>query len=197
MLRGRDRRDPRGHPHLYQRGGGHLAGVPDVSGTRPERQLEGPSTIETPPPGDVPPVDSSASPRFQCRSSSSAGCLPRCSRRAASGTSRGVAGRASTACWRADGSRLHSVPDGHDRIDLDTVLVARAPSRPAARVAGRGGVAAVRERLATLPPLVFAGEARALLASLGEVCEGGRSCSRQETASSRSETSLRRRSVSG
>ncbi|MET0560717.1 MAG: 3-deoxy-7-phosphoheptulonate synthase, partial [Gaiellaceae bacterium] len=33
-------------------------------------------------------------------------------------------------------------------------------------------LAAVRERLATLPPLVFAGEARALLASLGEVCEG-------------------------
>ena len=33
-------------------------------------------------------------------------------------------------------------------------------------------LAAVRERLGTLPPLVFAGEARALLASLGEVCEG-------------------------
>ena len=31
---------------------------------------------------------------------------------------------------------------------------------------------AVRERLGGLPPLVFAGEARALLASLGEVCEG-------------------------
>ena len=31
---------------------------------------------------------------------------------------------------------------------------------------------AVRERLHGLPPLVFAGEARALLASLGEVCEG-------------------------
>jgi 3-deoxy-7-phosphoheptulonate synthase len=33
-------------------------------------------------------------------------------------------------------------------------------------------LAAVRERLQVLPPLVFAGEARALLASLGEVCEG-------------------------
>ena len=33
-------------------------------------------------------------------------------------------------------------------------------------------LAAVRERLAGLPPLVFAGEARALLAALGEVCEG-------------------------
>jgi 3-deoxy-7-phosphoheptulonate synthase len=31
---------------------------------------------------------------------------------------------------------------------------------------------AVRERLRALPPLVFAGEARALLAALGEVCEG-------------------------
>jgi 3-deoxy-7-phosphoheptulonate synthase len=31
---------------------------------------------------------------------------------------------------------------------------------------------AVRERLSALPPLVFAGEARALLAALGEVCEG-------------------------
>jgi 3-deoxy-7-phosphoheptulonate synthase len=30
----------------------------------------------------------------------------------------------------------------------------------------------VRERLRSLPPLVFAGEARALLAALGEVCEG-------------------------
>jgi len=30
----------------------------------------------------------------------------------------------------------------------------------------------VRERLSGLPPLVFAGEARALLAALGEVCEG-------------------------
>ena len=33
-------------------------------------------------------------------------------------------------------------------------------------------LATARERLSTLPPLVFAGEARALLASLGEVCEG-------------------------
>jgi 3-deoxy-7-phosphoheptulonate synthase len=33
-------------------------------------------------------------------------------------------------------------------------------------------LAAVRERLSALPPLVFAGEARALLAALGEVCEG-------------------------
>ena len=32
-----------------------------VSGKRPERQLEGPSTVETPPSGYVPPVDSSAS----------------------------------------------------------------------------------------------------------------------------------------
>ena len=31
---------------------------------------------------------------------------------------------------------------------------------------------AARERLRSLPPLVFAGEARALLAALGEVCEG-------------------------
>jgi 3-deoxy-7-phosphoheptulonate synthase len=31
---------------------------------------------------------------------------------------------------------------------------------------------AARERLRALPPLVFAGEARALLAALGEVCEG-------------------------
>ncbi len=33
-------------------------------------------------------------------------------------------------------------------------------------------LAAVRERLGALPPLVFAGEARGLLAALGEVCEG-------------------------
>jgi len=33
-------------------------------------------------------------------------------------------------------------------------------------------LAAVRERLSSLPPLVFAGEARALLAALGEVSEG-------------------------
>jgi 3-deoxy-7-phosphoheptulonate synthase len=33
-------------------------------------------------------------------------------------------------------------------------------------------LAAVRERLQRLPPLVFAGEARALLDALGEVCEG-------------------------
>jgi 3-deoxy-7-phosphoheptulonate synthase len=33
-------------------------------------------------------------------------------------------------------------------------------------------LAAARDRLHALPPLVFAGEARALLASLGEVCEG-------------------------
>ena len=35
-----------------------------------------------------------------------------------------------------------------------------------------GALDAVRERLRALPPLVFAGEARALLAGLGEVCEG-------------------------
>ena len=33
-------------------------------------------------------------------------------------------------------------------------------------------LAAARERLRALPPLVFAGEARALLGALGEVCEG-------------------------
>ena len=33
-------------------------------------------------------------------------------------------------------------------------------------------LAAVRDRLQGLPPLVFAGEARALLVALGEVCEG-------------------------
>jgi 3-deoxy-7-phosphoheptulonate synthase len=33
-------------------------------------------------------------------------------------------------------------------------------------------LAAARERLSGLPPLVFAGEARALLGALGEVCEG-------------------------
>jgi 3-deoxy-7-phosphoheptulonate synthase len=33
-------------------------------------------------------------------------------------------------------------------------------------------LAEVRERLRALPPLVFAGEARALLAALGDVCEG-------------------------
>src|SRR5262245_28268932 len=33
-------------------------------------------------------------------------------------------------------------------------------------------LAAVFERLRGLPPLVFAGEARALLAALGDVCEG-------------------------
>ena len=33
-------------------------------------------------------------------------------------------------------------------------------------------LAAARDRLRELPPLVFAGEARALLAALGEVCEG-------------------------
>ena len=36
----------------------------NVSGKRPERQLEGPSTVETPPSGYVPPVDSSASTAF-------------------------------------------------------------------------------------------------------------------------------------
>ena len=36
----------------------------------------------------------------------------------------------------------------------------------------RDALAAVLERLHALPPLVFAGEARALLAALGEVCEG-------------------------
>jgi 3-deoxy-7-phosphoheptulonate synthase len=35
-----------------------------------------------------------------------------------------------------------------------------------------GALATVRERLHALPPLVFAGEARALLAALGEVCGG-------------------------
>jgi 3-deoxy-7-phosphoheptulonate synthase len=35
-----------------------------------------------------------------------------------------------------------------------------------------GALSAVRARLSGLPPLVFAGEARALLAGLGEVCEG-------------------------
>ena len=35
-----------------------------------------------------------------------------------------------------------------------------------------GALDDVRERLRALPPLVFAGEARALLAGLGEVCEG-------------------------
>ena len=36
----------------------------NVSGKRLDRQLEGPSTIESPPPGYVPPVDSSASTAF-------------------------------------------------------------------------------------------------------------------------------------
>jgi hypothetical protein len=36
----------------------------NVSGRRLERQLEGPSTVETPPSGYVPPVDSSASTAF-------------------------------------------------------------------------------------------------------------------------------------
>ena len=36
----------------------------NVSGKRPERQLQGPSTVETPPSGHVPPVDSSASTAF-------------------------------------------------------------------------------------------------------------------------------------
>jgi LPXTG-motif cell wall-anchored protein len=36
----------------------------NVSGKRLERQLEGPSRIESPPPGVVPPVDSSASTAF-------------------------------------------------------------------------------------------------------------------------------------
>ena len=36
----------------------------------------------------------------------------------------------------------------------------------------RDALAAVEARLRQLPPLVFAGEARALLAALGEVCEG-------------------------
>ena len=36
----------------------------------------------------------------------------------------------------------------------------------------RAAVDAARERLRTLPPLVFAGEARALLAALGEIAEG-------------------------
>jgi 3-deoxy-7-phosphoheptulonate synthase len=48
-------------------------------------------------------------------------------------------------------------------------------AHPAAQQPGwpdTDALAAVRERLRTLPPLVFAGEARALLASLGDVCEG-------------------------
>lgn len=36
----------------------------NVSGKRLDRQLEGPSTVETPPSGYVPPVDSSASTAF-------------------------------------------------------------------------------------------------------------------------------------
>lgn len=36
----------------------------NVSGKRLDRQLEGPSTVETPPSGYVPPVDSSASAAF-------------------------------------------------------------------------------------------------------------------------------------
>ena len=45
--------------------------------------------------------------------------------------------------------------------------VAQQPAWP-----DEGELAVVRERLRGLPPLVFAGEARALLTALGEVCEG-------------------------
>ena len=43
-------------------------------------------------------------------------------------------------------------------------------------------LADVEGRLATFPPLVFAGEARELTKALGEVAEGRRSCSRAAIA---------------
>jgi 3-deoxy-7-phosphoheptulonate synthase len=49
----------------------------------------------------------------------------------------------------------------------ESLPVAQQPEWPDERE-----LAAVRERLSALPPLVFAGEARALLGALGEVCEG-------------------------
>ncbi|HEU5263211.1 MAG TPA: 3-deoxy-7-phosphoheptulonate synthase, partial [Gaiellaceae bacterium] len=46
------------------------------------------------------------------------------------------------------------------------------PARQQPEWPDAAALASARERLAGLPPLVFAGEARALLAGLGEVCEG-------------------------
>ena len=61
---------------------------------------------------------------------------------------------------------------GCDRIDVGAVSLAHAPARAAARLA-RPGRGRRRPRAPQqLPPLVFAGEARHLLASLGEVAEG-------------------------
>jgi 3-deoxy-7-phosphoheptulonate synthase len=46
------------------------------------------------------------------------------------------------------------------------------PARQQPEWPDAAALASARERLAGLPPLVFAGEARALLGALGEVCEG-------------------------
>jgi 3-deoxy-7-phosphoheptulonate synthase len=46
------------------------------------------------------------------------------------------------------------------------------PARQRPAWPDEAALAAARDRLSQLPPLVFAGEARALLSALGEVCEG-------------------------
>jgi 3-deoxy-7-phosphoheptulonate synthase len=56
---------------------------------------------------------------------------------------------------------------GWDRASWRELPAAQQPDWP-----DPAELASVRERLSALPPLVFAGEARALLAGLGEVCEG-------------------------
>ena len=55
---------------------------------------------------------------------------------------------------------------------MDALDLALASGAPSARVAGRIAAEAAREQLAALPPLVFAGEARALIAALAEVSAG-------------------------
>ena len=59
-----------------------------------------------------------------------------------------------------------------------------------------GAVEEVRERLRQLPPLVFAGEARALQRALAEAVEGRAFLLQAATAPSRSAMSLRSRSGS-
>lgn len=58
-------------------------------------------------------------------------------------------------------------PDGWSPSSWRSRPAAQQPEWP-----DPDALAAAVERLRTLPPLVFAGEARALLAALGEVCEG-------------------------
>ena len=55
---------------------------------------------------------------------------------------------------------------------MDTRLVARPSGRAAARLARPGGARAALATLSGYPPLVFAGEARALTTALGHAAEG-------------------------